>query len=114
MIKRAKGIQYGNARPWYANERPSRKITLKEFYIDKYEVTNADYRELVDATGHRISGNWADTGTFQEQTGNHPVTNISWQDAVDYCTWKGKRLPTEAEWEKAARGTDERRIPMGQ
>jgi formylglycine-generating enzyme required for sulfatase activity len=108
----AKGVQYGNAREWYANERPSRKISLNEYYIDTYEVTNANYKEFVDATGHRIAGRW-ETGTYAKGTGEHPVTNISWDDAVEFCAWKSKRLPTEAEWEKAARGTDGREFPWG-
>lgn len=107
----AKAMQYGDRKPWYANERPSHKLSLPEFYIDKYEVTNADYRKFVEAAGHRAPFHWQNG--FPEDRADHPVILVSWSDAKTYCEWAGKRLPTEAEWEKAARGTDGRQFPWG-
>jgi formylglycine-generating enzyme required for sulfatase activity len=85
-----------------------RQLDLPAFQIDKYEVTNAQYDRFVQETGHP-----APWGTFPDAQADDPVTNVSWQDAQAYCEWAGKRLPTEAEWEKAARGTDGRIYPWG-
>ncbi len=90
--------------------RPVAKIFVGSFWIDKFEVTNARYRRCVeDGACTRPVGQAYDDPT----RANHPVTIISWQQAVAYCRWSGKRLPTESEWEKAARGTDGRRYPWG-
>lgn len=110
--KEAKAVQYGDKRPWYANERPERTEKVKEFYIDKFEVTNRNYKEFVDETKRPAPPHWVNGG-FPEQMADHPVVLVTWQEAQDYCHWKGKRLPTEAEWEKAARGADGRQFPWG-
>jgi formylglycine-generating enzyme required for sulfatase activity len=110
--KEAKAMQYGERRPWYANERPKRRVYLKGFYIDRFEVTNAQYWEFVDAKGYRPPLNWPG-GAYQPETSHYPAIFVSWYDADSYCKWMGKRLPGEAEWEKAARGTDGRRFPWG-
>ena len=110
--KEAKALQYGFRKPLYANEHPSRKVTLTGFHIDKTEVTNTEYLEFVKTTKHRLPNGWK-AGEYPEGMGDHPVVNVSWKDADVYCKWRKRRLPTEAEWEKAARGADARRFPWG-
>jgi serine/threonine-protein kinase len=105
----------------FSNERPRRKVHLDAYYMDMYEVANAEYKEFVDATGHPVpykNAFWAEpfnwrNGTYPPGKGDHPVVLVSWKDAAAYAKWAGKRLPTEAEWEKAARGTDPRIWPWG-
>lgn len=97
------------------DEQPERKIYLDEFSIYRYEVTNAQYAAFVKATGHRKSG---PPSRYAKNTGrmrgvNQPAVYVSWEDAKAYCEWRGRRLPTEAEWEKAMRGTDGRLWPWG-
>jgi len=76
-------------------------VYLDDFLIDKYEVTNAQYAKFMEATDHPAPANWKDKNLNIPE---HPVVGVSWNDAKAYCQWDGKRLPTEAEWEKAARG----------
>ena len=147
---------YGFKEELYVNERPSHKVTLPGFLIDKYEVTNAQYRDFAIATQHRVPNVWVSNGynfsneflaamtlddlrkmatdrfkldmdvpkmsreallaelaKVQAIRDKYPVTFVSWDDANDYCTWAGKRLPTEAEWEKAARGPNGNEYPWG-
>lgn len=97
------------------NEQPERVIDLDAFKIDRFEVTNHQYRAFVAATGHRKA---APPSRYAKNVSkmsgvNQPVTYVSWHDADAYCRWKGKRLPTEAEWEKAMRGVDGRLLPWG-
>jgi formylglycine-generating enzyme required for sulfatase activity len=89
-------------------------VRVGAFYIDKVPVTNAEYAKFVEATGHPPPPNWVERGgTYPPDRANHPVVFVNWFDAQDYAAWAGKRLLTEAEWEKAARGTDGRIYPWG-
>ncbi len=111
-----------------SDERPQHRLTLGEFFIDRTPVTNAQYAQFLNAAGtqsadgqrwydvddhdariHRHQEQWIADRGFED----HPVVEVSWYGAVAYCAWAGKRLPTEGEWEKAARGTDGRRYPWG-
>lgn len=97
-----------------SDESPYHEVTLSGYYIDKTEVTVDDYADCVTAGACTAPStassycNWEVSGK-----GNHPVNCVNWSQAGEYCTWAGKRLPTEAEWEKAARGTDGRKYPWG-
>src|SRR3989338_2506408 len=134
------GIDYG------VDEIPQRKVFVKEFYIDKYEVTNAEYKEYLnylvknrvslpfyEDIGIPVPEDWVYSrgetvaagfslrddatvkvaATYKEGMENHQVSDVDWYMASGYCQWNGKRLPTEEEWEKAARGTDGRIYPWG-
>ncbi|MGD8594699.1 MAG: formylglycine-generating enzyme family protein, partial [Gammaproteobacteria bacterium] len=94
------------------DEGPEHKVTLPAFYIDKYEVTNLQYKQFIDATNRKSPENFRNR-TFPQGKVDHPVTYVSWYDANEYCEWAGKRLPSEQEWEKAARSTDARIYPWG-
>jgi sulfatase modifying factor 1 len=98
-----------------ADEWPQRSVYLDAFAIDQVEVTNERYMAFVATTGHRNPPNPYGTGTLQSAKGIEqlPVVQTTWYDAKAYCSWAKKRLPTEAEWEKAARGTDGRLFPWG-
>jgi len=94
-----------------ANERPEHKVWLKSYAIDQYEVTISLYAKFLESAKSSPPPTWDDEAATI--AGNRPVVGVTWQDAEAYCKWAGKRLPTEAEWEKAARGTDGRRFPWG-
>ena len=104
------------------NEAPAHKIYLDAYYIGKTEVTNAEYHQFWVENGgvgseHTPISYEGEFGTWPrlaKTKPNHPVIGVSWHSAVAYATWRGMRLPTEAEWEKAARGTNARRWPWGQ
>ncbi len=110
------------------DERPAHQINLAIFEIDRLPVTNSQFAEYIGAIGthnkggerlydfddpdariHRLGNRWAADRGYE----NHPVVEPTWAGARDYCAWRGKRLPTEAEWEKAARGNDARKYPWG-
>jgi iron(II)-dependent oxidoreductase len=94
------------------DEKPAHVVYVDEFYIDIYEVTKSDYKKFIDATGRTAPEAW-EGGSYPEGKSEHPMTYVTWNDADDYCRWQGKRLPSEREWEKAARGTDGRVYPWG-
>jgi formylglycine-generating enzyme required for sulfatase activity len=101
------------------NEQPQHSVHLDAFWIGKYPVTNLQYQVFVRAAGYRSPKYWSGT-TIPDGKENHPVEYVSWQDATTFCLWVGSlpggpavRLPSEAEWEKAARGTDGRIYPWG-
>lgn len=147
---------FGLKKPLYMDEHPKHTVTLPAYWIDKFEVTNAEYLRFVIATNGWVPVTWEQTGyllaphllakadsellrriaieTFKIESNVEdldkdalistinskrqsmdplPVTGVTWKNANDYCHWLGKRLPTEAQWEKAARGVDQREYPWG-
>jgi len=94
-----------------SHEKPEHKVFLDAYYMDTYEVTIGQYEQFLEETSFDPPPMW--TTMAQPSYENRPVVNVDWKDANNYCRWAGKRLPTEAEWEKAARGTDGRIYPWG-
>ena len=94
-----------------SDEQPEHRVYGDAFSMDKYEVTVGQYAALLQAKGIDPSSDWKTMNQSSHQ--KRPVANLDSVDAAAYCKWVGKRLPTEAEWEKAARGTDERLYPWG-
>ncbi|MFZ6028392.1 MAG: SUMF1/EgtB/PvdO family nonheme iron enzyme [Chloroflexota bacterium] len=114
---------------WNENERPEHMVTLKAYYIDQFEVSNASFSTFLNEKGNQIEGNapWIEEadpdlrihkvdGVWTPDDGyaDHPINETTWFAARAYCAWRGVRLPTEAEWEKAARGDDGRTYPWGE
>ncbi len=151
-----KAQEFGMNKPWYRDEQPQHNVHLPAFLIDKFEVTNAQYRTFVIKANYWLPGQWENNGYLltrailepadidklrqfaaekmrldmdtrtaskealiaaiekrQKAFDNLPVTGVTWQNARAYCAWVGKRLPTEAEWEKAARGPNGLEFPWG-
>jgi formylglycine-generating enzyme required for sulfatase activity len=102
----------GDHREGYHRSEPPREVHLSSFWMDTYPVTNTEYSRFVVDTGHARPPHWTN-GTYQQDQGDHPVANVNWDEAGAYAQWAGKRLPTEAEWEKASRGTDGQVYPWG-
>lgn len=101
----------GHNHPAEEDANPSHLVYLEAFWIDRYEVTNEQYRKCVLA---KVCSEPEDLSFYNDPLfANHPVVYVSWYDATDYCQWMGKRLPSEAEWEKAARGDEGYIYPWG-
>ena len=114
----AQAIKDGADKDWVQNETPQHTVDLSEYSIGKYPITNREYQAFVREAKYNPPRGW-DGDQFPAERGSHPVVNVSWNDANEYCKWlsektkKNYRLPTEAEWEKAARGEDGRVYPWG-
>ena len=107
-----RAADFGIVKTWFMDEQPAHPIRLNTFFIDKFEVTHAQYRAFVQQTGRRVPPDWTG-GVYAAGMDQHPVIYVTWNDASAYCQWDGKRLPTEAEWERAAKGSDGNRYPWG-
>lgn len=108
-------IEFRWNREWFTNETPQHRVYLDGYYIGETPVTNAEYKRfLATNPRHPLPFGWDETWrTFPAGEGDYPVSGVSWEGADAYARWVGGRLPTEAQWEKAARGTDGRRYPWG-
>lgn len=93
-------------------EKPAHKISVQPFFMDVYETTNEQYAEFIKATNHKTPDDWK-SGTYPNGQAKFPVVGVDWNDANDYAKWAGKRLPTEEEWEFAARGANNLLYPWG-
>ncbi|MFT4578147.1 MAG: cytochrome c-type biogenesis protein [Nitrospinales bacterium] len=108
----AEALSMGIPKPWYADESPKQKIFLKGFYIDPFEVTNERYKKYIDALDAVPPGNWKGNN-FTAGTDKEPVTWVNWFDASNFCQWAEKKLPSEKQWERAAKGTNGNEYPWG-
>ncbi len=98
------------------DEKPMHTVYLDGYYISKYEITNKQYKQFCDETVREYPKDpeeFTGINNYFSSYPNYPVVEVSWNDAVAYCDWAGLRLPTEAEWQKGARGTDGRKYPWG-
>ena len=94
------------------DEHPRHSVYLDAYEMDRYEITNTQYRRFLQETGRKAPLYWVGN-EYRPGQADYPVVGVSWEDADAYCQWAGKHLPTEAEWEKACRGTDGRLYPWG-
>jgi formylglycine-generating enzyme required for sulfatase activity len=96
----------------YPDESPQHQIDMEDFFISAKPITNSQYEKFVNSTGHKKPGHWIG-GVVPPQKKEHPVTYIDWEDANAFAIWCGATLPSEAQWEKSARGNDGRLFPWG-
>ncbi len=104
--------EHGYHVTWLEGEMPQREVDLPAFLMDKYPITNRQYAEFCKATGYKEPGYWRPRETL-ERLLDYPVISVNRADALAYCEWADKRLPTEDEWEKAARGEEGLTFPWG-
>ena len=103
----------GAVKPLYLDQHPERKVFLGSYYIDRYEVTNKKYIEFLETNQFTDTPAHWNEGIYPEGQGDHPVTQVTWWEAWSFCQWEDKQLPTEAQWEKAARGPNGLSFPWG-
>ena len=114
MVAVAEGtLQMGSEESLAADQKPVHSVDVQSFWMDRFEVTNVQYQRFVDETQYAASSAWRGR-RFTAGKALHPVVGVSWGDALAYAEWAGKRLPTEAEWEWAARGAEGRAYPWGE
>jgi len=103
----------GAVKPLFLDQHPEIKLFLGSFYMDRYEVTNEEYQKFLKATQFTdLPAHWVE-GEYPADQGLHPITQVTWWEAWSYCIWAGKQLPTEAQWEKSARGAEGLPYPWG-
>ena len=113
MILVQEGVFTMGSDEGFPDEQPPHLVTLSSYWIDEFEVNTQQYESCTDAGGCTPAAQSAGCNSGMEDRGDHPINCVTWEQGQSYCGWAQKRLPTEAEWEKAARGSDERRFPWG-
>ena len=112
--KEGKSKEFGFVQPLYVDEHPQHTVNLPAFWIDKYETSNAEFLKFFQETQANVSQQGVEKQRSEQSDWNNlPVSQVTWYQAQGYCMWLGKRLPTEQEWEKAARGPEGREYPWG-
>jgi formylglycine-generating enzyme required for sulfatase activity len=114
MVDTDTNKKIGSVKELYLDQHPERKLFIGSFYMDRYEVTNQEYQIFLKETQlDDRPANWVD-GIFPKGKTSHPVTGVTWWEGWSYCMWAGKQLPTEAQWEKSARGPNGLPYPWGE